>query len=982
MKNGIKLFVLAAILGILAVACESPVDGEDIPVEPVITITTQPVAHTNVVVGSISGSLYVAASITSDATLNYRWYSNTSNSNSGGTVISGSNNASFAIPATLAIGMYYYYCEVRANHAVSVRSAVAMVTVTATAIPVITINVAPVAHTSVTAGSISGSLTVAASVTDGAALSYQWYSNTSGSNIGGTAIGGAIGASLVIPATLTAGTYYYFCEVNASGGAIPVRSNVATVTVGAIPVPVITITAHPVAHTSVTAGNISGSLTVAASVTDGAVLSYQWYSNTVNSNTSGTAIGGAIGASLVIPPTLTAGTYYYFCEVNASGGAIPVRSNVATVTVGASVGSFMEMVSIPGGTFRMGSPSTEPDRWGDENYRTANGGTVTMSGFLMGKYQVTQAQYKAVMNNADPSYFKGDNLPVEQVSWYDAIVFCNRLSMMEGLTPAYRISGSTDPSVWGAVPATWDDPLIVLWNTVEIVSGSTGYQLPTEAQWEYACRAGTTTAFNWGTNQITSAQANFRASSNVYNGSPAGEYRGTTTAVGTFAANGFGLYDMHGNVFEWCWDWHIESYDNAGGSNNPLGVYLGSSRVYRGGSWSSFGQEVRSAVRYYGYPDNPLFNLGFRVVRGTVFVPVVITITDHPAPRTSLTIRNISGSLTVAASVTEGAALSLSYQWYSNTVNSNTSGFAIGGATGASFVFPQTLTIGTYYYYCEVSASGGAIPVRSNVAMVTVGSIVEMVQIPAGTFLMGSPWTEPGRDTNENYRTVNDGIVTMSSFSMGKYPVTQAQYKAVMNGADPSWFKGDDLPVERVSWYDAIVFCNRLSMMEGLTPAYRISGSTDPSVWGAVPTSSNATWNAVEIVGTGYRLPTEAQWEYACRAGTTTAFNWGTNQITSAQANFDASGSLYNGSPAGEYRGTTTVVGTFAPNAWGLYDMHGNVWEWCWDRLPTENIFSSNYRVFRGGSWSAYGRLVRSAVRSSYDPSVRGGDLGFRLARP
>ncbi|MCL2010281.1 MAG: immune inhibitor A, partial [Synergistaceae bacterium] len=205
------------------------------------------------------------------------------------------------------------------------------ITVSAAGVPVITINTHP-ANTAVTQGSISGSLSVSASVTQGATLSYQWYSNTSNSFMGGTPISGATGASFAIPTTLTVGTYYYFCEARASGGAVPVRSNVATVTVSASGVPVITITTHP-ANTNVTQGSITGSLSVSASVTQGATLSYQWYSNTSNTSTGGTSISGATGASFTIPTTLTVGTYYYFCEVSATGGAVPVRSNVAAVTV-------------------------------------------------------------------------------------------------------------------------------------------------------------------------------------------------------------------------------------------------------------------------------------------------------------------------------------------------------------------------------------------------------------------------------------------------------------------------------------------------------------------------------------------------------------------------------------------------------------------------------------------------------------------------
>ena len=213
----------------------------------------------------------------------------------------------------------------------------------------------------------------------------------------------------------------------------------------------------------------------------------------------------------------------------------------------------------------------------------------------------------------NPSWFTGDNRPVETVNWYHAIAFCNRLSILEGLSPAYRIGGSTDPEEWiatnaGSIPTTNN----ATWNAVEIVAGSTGYRLPTEAQWEYACRAGTTTGFNWGTNQITSDQANFYAIDWLYNDSPAGIFRNETTDVGTFAANAFGLYDKHGNVWEWCWHWY-GSYDYAGGYTNPAGPEAGSMRVIRGRSFGPVGQWSRSAYRgaQSSWLDNP--GIGFRL---------------------------------------------------------------------------------------------------------------------------------------------------------------------------------------------------------------------------------------------------------------------------------------------------------------------------------------------------------------------------------
>ena len=193
---------------------------------------------------------------------------------------------------------------------------------------VITITTQP-ASVTVNTGSITGSLSVSASVTPSATLTYQWYSNTSNSNSGGSAVSGATSASFAIPTTLTAGSYYYFCEVKA--GSVSARSNAATVTVAAPASPVITISTQP-SSASVTAGSITGSLTVAASVTSSATLTYQWYSNTSNSNSGGSAVSGATSTSFTIPSTLSAGSYYYFCEVSATG-ATSVRSSVATVTV-------------------------------------------------------------------------------------------------------------------------------------------------------------------------------------------------------------------------------------------------------------------------------------------------------------------------------------------------------------------------------------------------------------------------------------------------------------------------------------------------------------------------------------------------------------------------------------------------------------------------------------------------------------------------
>ncbi|MCL2293645.1 MAG: formylglycine-generating enzyme family protein [Spirochaetes bacterium] len=270
--------------------------------------------------------------------------------------------------------------------------------------------------------------------------------------------------------------------------------------------------------------------------------------------------------------------------------------------------SLIEMRLIPGGTFTMGS--NDPT---DANARPAH--TVTIYAFWMSRFLVTQAQYEAVMGT-NPSGFIDPNRPVEAVSWFDAIVFCNLLSIMEGLSPAYEMetttSGlwSTDPALWGEVPDSFGHANFERWNAVRVVPGSSGYRLPTEAQWEYACRAGTTTPFNTGVS-INRSQANF-------NSHPGGN----TSAVGSYAPNAWGLYDMHGNVWEWVWDW-FAFYSSTPRTNPAVGPRTpaadGTVRVVRGGSWISREYGLRSAYRnlYNPWERSIYGNVGFRVVRPT-----------------------------------------------------------------------------------------------------------------------------------------------------------------------------------------------------------------------------------------------------------------------------------------------------------------------------------------------------------------------------
>jgi len=228
------------------------------------------------------------------------------------------------------------------------------------------------------------------------------------------------------------------------------------------------------------------------------------------------------------------------------------------------------------------------------------------------------------------------------------------------------------------------------------------------------------------------------------------------------------------------------------------------------------------------------------------------------------------------------------------------------------------------------------------------GVKLEMVEIPAGTFYMGSPENEVGRNDSEGPQHQ----VNVPNFFIGKYPLTQAQYQAII-GNNPAHFKGNNRPVERVSWNNAVAFCQKLS----------------------------------QKTGKNYKLPSEAQWEYACRAGTTTPFYFG-ESITPDLVNYDGNG-VYAAAPKGQYRKQTTDVGTFPPNAFGLYDMHGNVWEWCEDdwqenyiNAPVNGsalISRSDYKLLRGGSWSYDPEYCRSAYRLDLNLDYSSNDIGFRV---
>ena len=487
----------------------------------------------------------------------------------------------------------------------------------------------------------------------------------------------------------------------------------------------------------------------------------------------------------------------------------------------------------------MGSLADEPDRESDEGPQTR----VTLTkGFFLGTTPVTQGQYEAVMGTNPSFNGTGKDAPVESVSWEDAMAFCKKLTEQE------RTAG-------------------------RITTGD-AFTLPTEAQWEYACRAGTTGPHVGNLDTMAWYEQNSGLK---------------THPVGTKLPNAWGLFDMLGNVNEWCLDWYV-SYpggtvmDLTGPASCPAPVFRDGSqhysgRVFRGGSSGYNAPSVRAASRKRGESRARLVYVGFRIA----------LIAVEPSPQ-------------VAASVSQP---------------DQTSPATMPPARVAA---PATRTV--------------------------TGLNLTLQPVPAGAFTMGSPADEPGRHDSEGPQT---RVTISQAFWLGKHVVTQGQYEAVM-GTNPSHFKnvGKAAPVEKVSWDDAMTFCQKLAERE--RAARRLPE------------------------GYAFTLPTEAQWEYACRAGTTGPYAGNLDAMAWYTKNGDK---------------TTHPVGKKQPNAWGFYDMHGNVLEWCLDwhgvhpggAVTDPTGAASGYRrVIRGGGWGHVASGCRSAVRHVGSPASCDFYVGFRVA--
>jgi len=464
----------------------------------------------------------------------------------------------------------------------------------------------------------------------------------------------------------------------------------------------------------------------------------------------------------------------------------------------------MKFVIVMGGSFEMG------DQFGEGRDDEQNNRKITIKPFRLGAIEVTQAQWLAVMSS-NPSKFKGDQRPVEQVSWNDIQQFIMKLNTRSGK----------------------------------------GFRLPTEAEWEYACReGGRKVRYCHGQDEARKPEINFNSNK--------------PKSVASFAPNSLGLYDMSGNVWEWTCSKYSPHYDGSEERCAKKATYYS----LRGGSWNDGPSQVRASVRNsYVAANSRSYSIGFRLAHDIELSEKLSKPEADPSRRKEL----------VALKQKQESA---------------------------------------------------GVWTESNTGM-------KFRRVPSGSFLMGSPSSEEDGDNDETPHTVRVG-----EFWLGATEVTQAQWQAVM-GSNPSGFKGDDLPVERVSWNDIQEFIKKLSARSGK----------------------------------GFRLPTEAEWEYACReGGRKVRYCNGKDKASRLEINYGGS--------------MPKPVASFAPNSLGLYDMSGNVYEW------TCSEYKRNYRgsdqkcaasdrrySLRGGSWPLGPGWVRATARLYDYPDGRGDSIGFRLAQ-
>jgi formylglycine-generating enzyme required for sulfatase activity len=693
----------------------------------------------------------------------------------------------------------------------------------------------------------------------------------------------------------------------------------------------------------------------------GSPLTYQWFRN-------GVALTGATAPSFNILAVEAGEGGAYTVVVSSPTGS--TTSQPAAVVVDGATDS--THVRVSSGVFVLGSPVGEAGRLSEEGPTSEV--TLTRS-FRLKKTEVTWAEWSGVRQLAAQygytdlgvgrNGYQGDSSgahPVTEVSWWDAVKWCNLKSERSGLQPAYYTSADMSVS---SILRTGTPSVHVDW-------ASRGYRLPTEVEWEYACRAGTTGAYAGPVNALAWYYDNSLRN---------------THAASQLQANALGLHDMHGNVWEWCWD-DFAAYTATPKSDPRTTVSNLQPRVVRGGSWGASASTCRSASRGYQYADYSINDQGFRTL-----LPVATQagVKTAEAAEVRATTALLGGTVTASPTDTISAFGIV----FANTPTPTLATGTLLPATTApgsfslvaSGLFPDTLYFARAYATTRSGTDYGA-----DIRFQTAEGVAGFSLIPAGPFQMGDAFAEWSADERPVH-TVN-----VNAFYMAKTEVTKAEWAEVRTWGLSRGYtdlaigggKASNHPVQTVSWWDVIKWCNARSEKDGLEPVYTVNGAV-MRTGTSVPT---ANWTA-----RGYRLPTEAEWEKAARGGLNgKRFPWG-DTISHSQANYWSDMAYaYDISQTREAHPTyavggfpyTSPVRSFAANGYGLHDMAGNVLEWCWDwdrayafgtqSDPTGAAWGSD-RVSRGGSWGGGASVCRVANRGRFNPSVMGDNFGFRPAR-
>lgn len=530
-------------------------------------------------------------------------------------------------------------------------------------------------------------------------------------------------------------------------------------------------------------------------------------------------------------------------------------------------GVTFKMIVVEGGTFTMGATAEQgSDAFNDEKPTHE----VTLSSYCIGETEVTQELWQAVMD-CNPSSFVGNlQCPVETVTWNDCQEFISKLNLMTGKL----------------------------------------FRLPTVAEWEFAARGGNKSQYYKfaGSNTLSNV-AWYESNSSL-----------TTHVVAAKAPNELALYDMSGNVREWCQDWY-NSYSNDA-QTNPTGPSSGSFREIRGGDWCNSALCSRVSHRFSSLPTSTGSNIGLRLAldeeNSSKFRLSETVVKVLLGQSKSVDFLNGSGSYTI-----EGGTENII-----GTINGNQ--LIVRG----SKIGTTTITITD----CITNVKTTLVVIVTDSETFSVSDVdFKMIGIEGGTFTMGATAEQGNSADNDEYPTHE---VTLSSYAIGETEVTQELWVAVM-GTNPSYYRYLTKPVEKVTWNDCQTFITKLNQMTGMQ----------------------------------FRLPTEAEWEYAARGGNKSL------------------GYKYAGSNTLDDVASTAIIGTqsvasFLPNELGLYDMSGNVWEWCQDwysssyynESPQINPTGPNtgtIRVRRGGSWAD---ISRCRVSNRNDANIGTNCQGLRLA--